>query len=171
MKLERISHPNYINFIRIKFRQNIPKLTWQLHRGRRKSKPDPDVACYGEFIWMSHAHYVSKGRGRTTGRSPRSSLLCWALGKHGAWEELKLWVKSGEVQNAGSRGRGFAMQWEGSEKGREGWDHRRALMRRGCRNGEGRQKGTDGDSVLIGLPWGCVMMRKESAGYLVGMLC
>lgn len=67
MKLERISQPNYINFKRIKFRQNIPKLTWQLDRGRRKSKTAPDVPCHGR-LHINESCTLHKQR---TGRGPQ----------------------------------------------------------------------------------------------------
>lgn len=89
-----------------------------------------------------------------------------------SWGSAECWV-----QGKGNAGvcleRGFAMQWKGSEKGREVWDHCRALMRKDCGNGKARQKGIAGmgsvragDSLLVGFPWGSVMMRKESARWI-----
>lgn len=173
MKLERISHPNYINFIRIKFRQNIPKLTWQLHRGRTKSKTDPDVPCYGR-LHINESYTLCKQR---MGKGPREGhpgAPCCA-GHRENTEHEKSSSSESKCWMLAPRG----CVWEGAlpcsrraVRKEEKSQPSRAPMRKGCGNGKARQKGRagegsvrSGDSLLVGFPWGCVMMRKESASW------
>lgn len=183
MKLERISHPNYINFIRIKFRQNIPKLTWQLRRGRRESKTGPDVPCYGR-LHMNESQALHKPRtGKDHGKVTQELPVVQGAGKarraRRAGALSQSWTSAGCCLLGVCLGRGLPCQGEGTEKGREIWDHLRALMRKGRGNGKPRQKGIAGVGGTqgwgqVGLPcgwggwWGG---RKVLAGScLVGML-
>lgn len=169
MKLERISHPNYINFKRIKFRQNIPKLTWQLDRGRRKSKTDPDVPCHGR-LHINESCTLHKQR---TGKGPREghprapcSAGHWEKTEHReaqalsqSWASADCWVQEGVPGKESWRAVGG--QWERKRSlGPAQSSAEEGLWEWQCKAEGNSWSVRAGDSLLGVFPWGCVMMRK-----------